>query len=127
MNIKEKLYEIIKGLGYPVSDNAADRSDNVFPFLLLRTNTTIENRVNGLIETVYDFKVDVFSKYSGEKEIYEINTKISAQVASLYEDPSIILAKNLGLFILEDRSTGIVLKHGVINIIISRVVKEAQA
>jgi hypothetical protein len=59
--------------------------------------------------------LDIFSQYSGEKEIIEIVEDIQELLMELQNtNPTILFAYQKSLKILDDKATGPVRKHGVV-------------
>ena len=113
-NLKTKFYSLIKGLNYNITDNGKYVEN--FPWLMLRTNSSstasaVNSTTNNVILTL-----DIFSTYSGEKEIIEIAENIFSHLAELRNsDSNILYCNQKSLKILDDKSTGPVRKHGVVN------------
>ena len=77
-NLKSQFYSLIKGLGYNITDNAEYKEQ--FPWLMLRTNGyRTMNSFNVNISSAV-LVLDIFSTYSGEKEIIEIVENIVQRV-----------------------------------------------
>lgn len=111
--LKSQFYSLIKGLGYNITDNAEYKEQ--FPWLMLRTNGyRTMNSFNVNISSAV-LVLDIFSTYSGEKEIIEIVENISEHLKELQDNnPDIMFAYQKSLKILDDKSTGPVRKHGVV-------------
>lgn len=112
-NLKSQFYSLIKGLGYNITDNAEYKEQ--FPWLMLRTNGyRTMNSFNVNISSAA-LVLDIFSTYSGEKEIIEIVENIGEHLKELQDNnPDIMFAYQKTLKILDDKSTGPVRKHGVV-------------
>lgn len=112
-NLKSQFYSLIKGLGYNITDNAEYKEQ--FPWLMLRTNGyRTMNSFNVNISSAV-LVLDIFSTYSGEKEIIEIVENIGEHLKELQNNnPDIMFAYQKSLKILDDKSTGPVRKHGVV-------------
>ena len=111
--LKSQFYSLIKGLGYNITDNAEYKEQ--FPWLMLRTNGyRTMNSFNVNISSAV-LVLDIFSTYSGEKEIIEIVENIGEHLKELQDNnPDIMFAYQKSLKILDDKSTGPVRKHGVV-------------
>lgn len=111
--LKSQFYSLIKGLGYNITDNAEYKEQ--FPWLMLRTNGyRTMNSFNVNISSAI-LVLDIFSTYSGEKEIIEIVENIGEHLKELQDNnPDIMFAYQKSLKILDDKSTGPVRKHGVV-------------
>ena len=112
-NLKSQFYSLIKGLGYNITDNAEYKEQ--FPWLMLRTNGyRTMNSFNVNISSAV-LVLDIFSTYSGEKEIIEIVENIGEHLKELQDNnPDIMFAYQKSLKILDDKSTGPLRKHGVV-------------
>ena len=112
-NLKSQFHSLIKGLGYNITDNAEYKEQ--FPWLMLRTNGyRTMNSFNVNISSAV-LVLDIFSSYSGEKEIIEIVENIGEHLKELQDNnPDIMFAYQKTLKILDDKSTGPVRKHGVV-------------
>ena len=112
-NLKSQFYSLIKGLGYNITDNAEYKEQ--FPWLMLRTNGyRTMNSFNVNISSAV-LVLEIFSTYSGEKEIIEIVENIGEHLKELQDNnPDIMFAYQKTLKILDDKSTGPVRKHGVV-------------
>ena len=112
-NLKSQFYSLIKGLGYNITDNAEYKEQ--FPWLMLRTNGyRTMNSFNVNISSAV-LVLDIFSTYSGEKEIIEIVENIGEHLKEFQDNnPDIMFAYQKSLKILDDKSTGPVRKHGVV-------------
>lgn len=111
--LKTQFYSLIKDLGYNITDNAEYKEQ--FPWLMLRTNGyQTMNSFNVNISSAV-LVLDIFSTYSGEKEIIEIVENIGEHLKELQNNnPEIMFAYQKTMKILDDKSTGPVRKHGVI-------------
>lgn len=112
-NLKTQFYSLIKGLGYNITDNAEYKEQ--FPWLMLRTNGyRTMNSFNVNISSAV-LVLDIFSTYSGEKEIIEIVEDIGEHLKELQDNnPEVMFAYQKTMKILDDKSTGPVRKHGVV-------------
>lgn len=114
INLKKKFYTLIHNLGYNITDNGAYVEN--FPWLMLRLTDSqflqsIDTSINRVVLTL-----DVFSTYAGEQEIMEIGENITNHLQSFQnENPEILFAYQKMFKILDDKATGPVRKHGVIN------------
>ena len=111
--VKTQFYSLLKEMGYNITDNGEYR--NNFPWLMLRTNgyssvNSFNTNVSGITLTL-----DIFSSYSGEKEIIDIVENIEPRLAELRAaNPNILFCYQKTMKILDDKSTGPVRKHGVV-------------
>ena len=71
--------------------------------------------------------VDQFSDYNGEAEILEIEDNITSHISEIYELPE-VLGSTTNFRIIDDKSTGVVKKHGIItyNIIVGGKEQEVE-
>ena len=112
--IKTELYDLIKGLGYNVTDNG-DFHEN-FPWLMLKTSEAVTFQTIDTLYTTARFSLNIFSTYSGEKEILAIIDNITNHLNDLLKiDKNIIYVQQISTKILGDKITGPVRKHGIVN------------
>lgn len=113
-NIKSQLYELLLKLNYNATDNGT--YEEKFPWLMVRTNTYTRADTFDLRHDSIIFTIDIFSKYSGEKEILEIVENINNNIHTLMdENDNIIYIEQVGCVILDDNKTGPIKKHGVLS------------
>lgn len=111
--LKSQFYSLIKEKGYNITDNA--EYIDKFPWLMLRTNGyQVLNSFNMKMSNA-TLVLDIFSQYSGEKEIIEIVEDIQELLMELQNtNPAILFVHQKSLKILDDKATGPVRKHGVV-------------
>ena len=90
--VKSEFYNLLLKLDYNATDNGV--YEEKFPWLMLRTNG--HNRID-IRDIRYDtitFTLDIFSTYSGEKELLEIIENIGNHLIDLrLANDSIIFIK----------------------------------
>ena len=112
--VKTELYNLIKELGYNITDNGDFHED--FPWLMLKTSGATAFQTMDTAYTTIVFSLDIFSTYSGEKEILAIIDNITSHLNNLLKiDKSIIYIQQTSTKILGDKATGPVRKHGIVN------------
>ena len=112
--VKAELYNLIKGLGYNVTDVGDFHED--FPWLMLKTTGATAYQTRDTTYTNITFSLDIFSTYSGEKEVLTIIDNITSHLNDLLKiDKEIIFVQQTSTKILGDKNTVPVRKHGVIN------------
>ena len=112
--VKTELYNLIKELGYNITDNGDFHED--FPWLMLKTSGATAFQTIDTAYTNIVFSLDIFSTYSGEKEILSIIDNITSHLNDLLKiDKSIIYIQETSTKILGDKATGPVRKHGIVN------------
>ena len=125
--VKTELYNLIKELGYNITDNGDFHED--FPWLMLKTSGATAFQTMDTSYTTIVFSLDIFSTYSGEKEILAIIDNITNHLNDLLKiDKSIIYIQQTSTKILGDKATGPVRKHGIVNysvIVASPIEEEA--
>lgn len=111
--LKTQFYSLIKEKGYNITDTAEYKEN--FPWLMLRTNGyQVLNSFNMKMSSA-TLVLDIFSQYSGEKEIIEIVEDIQPILLELQNNNSnILFTYQKSLKILDDKVTGPVRKHGVV-------------
>lgn len=111
---KKALLNLIRGLGYNITDTGAYREQ--FPWLMIRTGRFAVSQSRDVRREEIILMVDVFSSYPGEKEIVAIAEDIAAHIEELRTAiPEITTLAQTGLKILDDKATGPVRKHGVLS------------
>lgn len=112
--VKTELYNLIKELGYNITDNGDFHED--FPWLMLKTSGATAFQTMDTAYTTIVFSLDIFSTYSGEKEILTIIDNITNHLNDLLKiDKSITYIQQTSTKILGDKATGPVRKHGIVN------------
>lgn len=110
--IKKSFYELVKELGYNVSDNSTYRDQ--FPWLMVRTAGASSAHALDVRIDSYSIALDVFSTHNGEQEVLNIIEHINSQLPMMMSQfPQIQFVELSKLKILDDTSTGPVRKHGV--------------
>ena len=115
IDVKTKFYNIIKDLGYTIYDNpyTIDGERRQLPYCQIRTNNIKRTMFQKNFINAVEFKVDMWSKYSGEKEILEMEKKIAGSLQKLYELDPVVFVTEKSFKILDDKSTGAVMKHAI--------------
>ena len=118
LEIKQEIFNMLQNeLGYRVTDNPYQQKlEEIFPtvFLTLSNANRVNVKNNGFI-CKFTFKIDIFSEYNGEKEIILMEENIAALLPELMERFEYIVGVSENSFkILDDKSTSVVRKHGVI-------------
>lgn len=113
--IKMKLYSIISSLGYSVVDRAQGKETDSFPCIRLKLSSLQRDFFENNFVYVLRYQVDIFSNYEGEKEILEIEQNIAQHLTELYEINGVSYVRESDFKILDDKSTSVVRKHGIIS------------
>lgn len=118
LEIKQEIFNMLQNeLGYRVTDNPYQQDlEEIFPtvFFTLSNANRVNVKNNGFICN-FTFKIDIFSEYNGEKEIILMEEDIAALIPELMERFEYIVGVSENSFkILDDKSTSVVRKHGVI-------------
>ena len=112
--IKTQLYDLITGLGYRVAD--VRPNSEPLPWLLIRTGGHSRTDTRDLRYDIITINVDIFSAYSGEKEILEIIENISNHIQELkLTNETIIYIEQKTCRIIDDNKTGPCRKHGIVS------------
>lgn len=113
--IKVKLFDILsKDLGYNVVDNP-ERGEN-FPCVFLKLGNTTRDIFRNNFRFQIKFKIDIFSNYDGEKEILEMEEAIFNATQALYDVVGVTYVRQSDFRILDDKSTSVMRKHGIITL-----------
>lgn len=111
--IKEQFYNLLKSLGYKVTDNGTYKED--FPWLMLTTGNYQSSVSLDIKYDVITLKLDIFSTYNGEKEIIQISENIVNHLQDLRKNnPDITAITQKKMTIIGDKDTGPVRKHGIL-------------
>lgn len=103
-----------------LSENNIDLRDTknfaeAFPQVFLRTSNIKRIYYQGVSAINVSFTLDLFSKYSGEKEILDLEHQISTIARNLVDTNDFIMGMGLrSCLIQDDDSTGINMKHGIL-------------
>lgn len=103
-----------------LSENNIDLRDTknfaeTFPQVFLRTSNIKRIYYQGVSAINVSFTLDLFSKYSGEKEILDLEQEISTIARNLVDTNDFIMGMGLrSCLIQDDSSTGINIKHGIL-------------
>lgn len=115
------MVEQLKQVFYTaLSENNIDLRDTknfaeVFPQVFLRTSNIKRIYYQGVSAINVSFTLDLFSKYSGEKEILDLEQQISTIARNLVDANDFIMGMGLrSCLIQDDNSTGINIKHGIL-------------
>ena len=115
------MVERLKQVFYTaLSENNIDLRDTknfaeVFPQVFLRTSNIKRIYYQGISAINVSFTLDLFSKYSGEKEILDLEQQISTIARNLVDTNDFIMGMGLrSCLIQDDDSTGINIKHGIL-------------
>ena len=115
------MVERLKQVFYTaLSENNIDLRDTknfaeAFPQVFLRTSNIKRIYYQGVSAINVSFTLDLFSKYSGEKEILDLEQEISTIARNLVDANDFIMGMGLrSCLIQDDDSTGINIKHGIL-------------
>lgn len=115
------MVERLKQVFYTaLSENNIDLRDTknfaeAFPQVFLRTSNIKRIYYQGVSAINVSFTLDLFSKYSGEKEILDLEHQISTIARNLVDTNDFIMGMGLrSCLIQDDDSTGINIKHGIL-------------
>lgn len=111
--LKTKIYSLLSDLGYQTYDNpyTIEIKNRKLPYVQIRTADVNRLPFRGCFMNAVEFKIDVWSKYNGEKEVLEIENQVAAIAQQLYELDYVSFVSEKSCQILDDKTTGPVLKH----------------
>lgn len=111
--IKTKLFEILSDeLGYEVADHPNGNKN--FPCVFLKMGNATRDLFHDTFRFQIKFKIDIFSNYDGEKEILEMEEAIFNATQALYDVVGVTYVRQSDFRILDDKSTSVIRKHGII-------------
>lgn len=114
--IKTQIYDIIKNqLEYNICDNPYGEEVNHFPYLLLTLQECRRECFRDIYSYTIRIKIDMFSNYNGEKEILDMEKNIFEAMQQLWENDFLTYFEEKSFRIIDDKSTSIVRKHGIVN------------
>ena len=114
--LKTQLYQILsEDLEYNVTDNPYGDETKSFPYVKLTLSNTRRDKRKDAYWFNITFKIDIFSDYDGEKEILDMEEEIFEAIQKLYENDFVTYVRESGFHIMDDKSTGVLRKHGIIN------------
>lgn len=113
--LKSNFFQMIKDLGYFITDNR-NYTKKEYPWLLLRLTNDQFIQSNDIFSHRVVLTLDIFSTYSGEKEILEIVDNIAQNLRAFQnKHPEILFVFQKSCKIIDDKETGPVKKHGIIS------------
>lgn len=115
--IKDKLFEVLSGnYENQIVDNAAAVEEGDYPRIQIRLSTVTRDKYQGTFQYTIRYQVHIFSDYDGEKEILNMESEIFDALEQFYEIDGVTYARESGFRILDDKSTGVFRKHGIISL-----------
>lgn len=115
--IKDKLFEVLSGnYENQIVDNAAAVEEGDYPRIQIRLSTVTRDKYQGTFQYTIRYQVHIFSDYDGEKEILNMESEIFDMLEQFYEIDGVTYARESGFRILDDKSTGVFRKHGIISL-----------
>lgn len=115
--IKDKLFEVLSGnYENQIVDNAAAVEEGDYPRIQIRLSTVTRDKYQGTFQYTIRYQVHIFSDYDGEKEILNMESEIFDMLEQFYEIDGVTYARESGFRILDDKSTGVIRKHGIISL-----------
>ena len=114
--IKDKLFEVLSSnYENQIVDNAAAVEEGDYPRIQIRLSTVTRDKYQGTFQYTIRYQVHIFSDYDGEKEILNMESEIFDALEQFYEIDGVTYARESGFRILDDKSTGVFRKHGIIS------------
>ena len=115
--IKDKLFEVLSSnYENQIVDNAAAVEEGKYPRIQIRLSTVTRDKYQGTFQYTIRYQVHIFSDYDGEKEILNMESEIFNALEQFYEIDGVTYARESGFRILDDKSTGVFRKHGIISL-----------
>ena len=115
--IKDKLFEVLSSnYENQIVDNAAAVEEGDYPRIQIRLSTVTRDKYQGTFQYTIRYQVHIFSNYDGEKEILNMESEIFDSLEQFYEIDGVTYARESGFRILDDKSTGVFRKHGIISL-----------
>lgn len=115
--IKDKLFEVLSSnYENQIVDNAAAVEEGDYPRIQIRLSTVTRDKYKGTFQYTIRYQVHIFSDYDGEKEILNMESEIFDALEQFYEIDGVTYVRESGFRILDDKSTGVFRKHGIISL-----------
>ena len=115
--IKDKLFEVLSSnYENQIVDNGAAVEEGDYPRIQIRLSTVTRDKYQGTFQYTIRYQVHIFSDYDGEKEILNMESEIFDALEQFYEIDGVTYARESGFRILDDKSTGVFRKHGIISL-----------
>ena len=115
--IKDKLFEVLSSnYENQIVDNAAAVKEGDYPRIQIRLSTVTRDKYQGTFQYTIRYQVHIFSDYDGEKEILNMESEIFDALEQFYEIDGVTYVRESGFRILDDKSTGVFRKHGIISL-----------
>lgn len=115
--IKDKLFEVLSSnYENQIVDNAAAVEEGDYPRIQIRLSTVTRDKYQGTFQYTIRYQVHIFSDYDGEKEILNMESEIFDALEQFYQIDGVTYARESGFRILDDKSTGVFRKHGIISL-----------
>ena len=114
--IKDKLFEVLSSnYENQIVDNAAAVEEGKYPRIQIRLSTVTRDKYQGTFQYTIRYQIHIFSDYDGEKEILNMESEIFDALEQFYEIDGVTYVRESGFRILDDKSTGVFRKHGIIS------------
>ena len=112
-DFKKEVFAKLSSAELNITDNGDYEEE--FPWVMMRlSNYSRTHYLNVNIESV-SFTLDIFSTYSGEEEIIDLESTISQLMSEVAkEDPQVMGWTLKSMKIMNDNSKGPVARHGIL-------------
>lgn len=118
LDIKQKIYSILSTLDLSFDDTPVVERKN-YPYGLFRLNDKQITRYKNYKEVDWNFKIDIFSSYAGDKEcLHWFDTIENVIFDGLMALDEVVHISTQGV-ILDDKEQGPVTKHGIFSIYVT--------
>jgi hypothetical protein len=97
-------------------DNPYLTEERNFPYLMITLNNATRIKYKNCYSDKIKFKIDIFSNYEGEKEVFEIEDNIFNNLEALYDNEYVTAAYESSFKVIDDKTTGALIKHGVLQV-----------
>lgn len=114
--LKTKLYSILADdLGYTVFDTTAKKG-TACPWIRISTvgALRVPYKLNDF-QYIVDFRIEIFSDYNGESQILDMEKEIYEKMSKMYEITGVSHVSGSTVKIIDDKTTGVIKKHGIIS------------
>lgn len=114
-DVKQMVFSALAALDIPIQDNPVKLSHRDAPYAIIRTIGAPQTKYKNYYKMSWLLRVDVFSKYKGEKEILDYYSQVLDKLDTLRQEEGITYIFPT-ISIMDDKELGPITKHGVISI-----------
>lgn len=115
INVKQMVFDALAALDIPIQDNPVNLGHKEASYAIIRTIGAPQTKYKNYYKMSWLLRVDVFSKYKGEKEILDYYSQVLDKLDALRQEEGITYIFPT-ITIMDEKEIGPITKHGVISI-----------